>query len=343
MKNKDSLILSISTKEDINKITDNTKYINIDITNPNHEVITYFKKNGHNYKYADKTNDILGYNYVDYNTFIKAETIIDLIFASMPNDLTKIEISKYLYISAAKYLSYNINIDESKNEIYNLTLMNEANNLWGSLSTGNVTDITASKIYYYLCRRLDIETNIEIDESTKESLTKLIIDNQVLITDLYEDIPFIWANMQTRYFATYNDDANLDKRIKYLKNKYTDYYLDKALKNIDYTNEECVWLILNKTKDILNIETIKPSCLSTIYKYIFNKYCKNYNIKINNLFLNSNFKKHFILISYNNIHYSYNYKKKEFSIVNNTDIIENINEGKIGLYYGELIPSIDIS
>ena len=104
MKNKDSLILSISTKEDINKITDNTKYINIDITNPNHEVISYFKKNGHNYKYADKTNDILGYNYVDYNTFIKAETIIDLIFASMPNDLTKIEIAKYLYISAAKYL-----------------------------------------------------------------------------------------------------------------------------------------------------------------------------------------------------------------------------------------------
>ena len=49
MKNKDSLILSISTKEDINKITDNTKYINIDITNPNHEVISYFEKNGHNY------------------------------------------------------------------------------------------------------------------------------------------------------------------------------------------------------------------------------------------------------------------------------------------------------
>ena len=33
---------------------------------------------------------------------------------------------------------------------------------------------------------------------------------------------------------------------------------------------------------ILNIENLKPYELSIIYKYIFNTYCPNYNIKINN-------------------------------------------------------------
>ena len=341
MKNSKALIVSLSKKEDLNKITNDTKYICLDISNPNHEVITYLKKQGQNFKYTTLVNNKTGYNYVSYDTFFKAETIIDLIFASMPNDLTKLEIAKYLYISIAKYLSYNIDLDYEKNELYNINLISEANNLWGSLSLGIATDITASKIYYYLCRRLDIKTNIVIDEETKESLTKLTINNQVLVTDLYEDIPFILANMQTKYFATYNDDENLDKRIKYLKNKYTDYYLDKALKDIDYTSEDCILLILNKTKDILNIDSIKPSCLATIYKYLFNRYCKNYDIKINNLFLNTNMKKHFLLISYDGKHYSYNYKDKEFVIVNDLDIIDNITDGTIGLYLGELIPNVN--
>ena len=32
--------------------------------------------------------------------------------------------------------------------------------------------------------------------------------------------------MKTRHFATYNDDIVLDKKIKYIKNRYNDYYID---------------------------------------------------------------------------------------------------------------------
>ena len=51
--------------------------------------------------------------------------------------------------------------------------------------------------------------------------------------------------MQTKYFTPYNDELDLDKKIKYIKNKYTDSLLDKSLKNIDYTKENCVGDILS--------------------------------------------------------------------------------------------------
>ena len=49
------------------------------------------------------------------------------------------------------------------------------------------------------------------------------------------------------------------------------------------------------------------------------------------------------MISYNNEHYSYNYKKKSFVKVNDTDILDNMKTGKIGLYLDEFIPNIKIN
>ena len=338
MKNKSSLIVSISNIKDIEKITKDTKYINIDITNYNHDIIAYFQEHGDNFMYSEKIENMIGYNYVSYNEFVKAENLIDMIYANMPRELTELEISKYLYTSIASCVFFDINIDSNKNELYNLSLMNNVNNLWGSLSLGRVTDISIAKIYYYLCKRLDIDVSIIYDNN--EYKNKLQINNQVLLVNLFKDIPYIQGKMQTRYFATYNDDIELDKKINYIKNKYNDYYIDKSLKDIDYMKEDCVWQILYKTQKLIDIENIKPVELSIIYNYIFNKYCPNYNIKINNLFLNNENKNHFIMISYNDSHYSYNYKKKTFVKVNDNDIIDNINIGKIGLYLNEYIPNL---
>jgi len=343
MKNTKSLNVSISSIKDIAKIKENTKYINIDITNYDSEVISYFINNGKNYLYSEIIDGVKGYIYVDYNEFVEAENIINMIFANMPANLNKLEISKYLYISIAKNVFFDINICEEKNENCSFSLISNVNNLWGSLSQKRVTATSISKIYYYLCKRLEIDSKIVITDDNKEILNKLQIDNQILIVNLLEDIPYIQASMQTRYFGTYNDDLELDKKIKYIKNKYNDYYLDKTLKNIDYTKEECVEEILYKTQKIINIEKIKPVELSIIYNLIFNKYCPNYDIKINNLFLNNKNKNHFIMISYNNDHYSYNYKKKSFVKVNDIDILNNIKIGKIGLYLNELIPNINMN
>ena len=46
----------------------------------------------------------------------------------MPNDLSQIAISKYLYISLAKRVFFDINISSDKNEICNLSLISNINN-----------------------------------------------------------------------------------------------------------------------------------------------------------------------------------------------------------------------
>ena len=341
MKNTRSLIVKIENTKDLDKITKDTKYLNLDITNLNHDIITYFKENGTNYLYSDKINDILGYTYASYNDFVRAEEIIDLIYSKMPSDLSTLEMAKYLYINIAKHVSFDINSDYEKNALYNLDLIGKVNNLWSSLALGSVSSISISKIYYYLCRRISIDVDIIFNKETNEYQNKLIINNQVLKVNIFKDIPYIKAGMKTRYFATYNEDVYLDKKIKYIKDKYNDYYLDKALKNIDYTKEECIKEVLAKTQRIIDIDRINPNELNIIYYDIFKEYCPNYNIKINNLFLNNHGKFHFIMISCGDNHYSYNYRKKTFVKVNNTDIINNINIGKIGLYLNEYIPNIN--
>ena len=343
MKNTHSLVVSISSIKDIDKIKENTKYINIDITNSDYNVIDYFLKNGSNYLYSEIIDGTKGYIYVSHEEFVLAETIIGNIYANIPDNLNKLELSRYLYIALAKYVFFDINLNREKNETYSFGLTSKINNLWGSLSSGRITSSSIAKIYYYLCRTLDINISIEMDVETKEFYNKLIIDNLVLNVNLFKDIPYIQNNMETLYFSTYNNDLDLDKKIKYVKNKYTNRLIDSALKNIDYTKENCLEEILSKTEKIINIDNIKPVELSIIYEHIFSKYCPNYNIKINNLYLNNQEKTHFIMISYNDIHYSYNYKKKSFIKVNDNDILDNIKIGKIGLYLNEFIPNIKIN
>lgn len=183
MKNNHSLVVSVSTIKDIDKIKENTKYINIDITNCNHDIIDYFLKNGKNYLYSETIDGTKGYIYVSYDEFSKAESIINAIYADMPNDLSKLEIARYLYTCIAKYVFFDINIIPEKNETYSFSLTSNINNLWGSLSIGRVTDISAAKIYYYLCRRLDIEISLEINHDTKEAYNKLTIENIILNAD----------------------------------------------------------------------------------------------------------------------------------------------------------------
>ena len=166
----------------------------------------------------------------------------------------------------------------------------------------------------------------------------LTIQNRTIIVDITQDIPYIQGDFKTKNFLGYDDNLELDKKIGYIKEDYNENQIEKSLRSIDYSNEEIVPNILEKTAKILNINNIKPIELSIIYEKIFAKYCPNFDIKINNLYMN-NYpqKEHFILINYNNIYYSYNYTKKTFVEINENEIIKNIEEQKIGIYLNEKI------
>ena len=81
--------------------------------------------------------------------------------------------------------------------------------------------------------------------------------------------------------------------------------------------------------------------MSVIYENIFNKYCPNYEIKINNLYIqNSANKEHFILIAYDKKYYSYNYARNSFVEIPKEELTKNIETKKIGTYLNEKIPFI---
>ena len=77
---RESIILTLNDISDINKLKDsNIKYLNININLVDKEVIDYLKQYGQNYLYSENLNNINGYIYVDYDTFLKGELLIEKI------------------------------------------------------------------------------------------------------------------------------------------------------------------------------------------------------------------------------------------------------------------------
>jgi hypothetical protein len=328
--------------DDIKKLKEqkSVKYINLDISNPNLEVIYYLIENGQNYSYSDMLNDQNGYIYVSYDIFKDSELLILEIINNIPTNLTKLEIAKYLYITIGKIIGYDINILPDKNETFNFQKISTINNIWGCLNTQKGTNISFTKIYLYLCRLINIDCNLIIASKIGYLKNSLNINNTKIITDITQDIPYIQANFRTKYFLGYNDNIELDKKINYIKDDYSETKIEKVLKNLDYNSDKFLKQILIKTQNIINVSEINPIELGIIYNMVFSKYCPNYDISINNLFINknNNNKEHFVVISYQNKYYSYNYNHSSFVEISYNEILKNLENKNIGIYLNERIP-----
>lgn len=333
--NSTDVIVSVSCMSDIEKITSNTKYINLAIDKVDIKVIDYFLLNGSDYLYSDSINNKNGFIYVSYDVFKNGESIIDNIIDNMPNKLSNIELIRYVYISLGKIFSVDINMLDDKNDVISFNNISTINNIWGSLSKGKVTDVSACKIFMYVLSRLGIDSEL-ISSSIKGNIAnKINLDNDTLIVDLYNDISYIQGGFVTKYFDKYNEDKKLDKKILYIKDDYTDYYIDNALKGIDYTKENMVSKILSLSEKFIDIKNIGIMELSKIYKDIFNRYSSNYDVKINNFYVYNGDREHFIVISYSDKYYSFNYNKGCFIDISYDIILDNLKNKRIGLYNNE--------
>ena len=112
MKDSSQIRMNIKTMEDINKLKEmkQVKYLNLDIMNPNLEVIYYLIDHGQNYSYSERIENQNGYIYVPHEIFKQSELFILDIINSIPTNLNEIEIARYLYITIGKNLGYDINI-----------------------------------------------------------------------------------------------------------------------------------------------------------------------------------------------------------------------------------------
>ena len=339
--NKDTkIIMDINSMEDIKilKKTPSVKYINLSLTSPNLEVIYYLLEHGENYSYSEQIDDKRGYIYVPFEIFKKSQNFILDVINNIPENLNKIEVARYFYITIGKNIGYDINTFSEKNETFSLEKINTINNIWGSIYHTKGTNKSFTKLYLYLCRIMRIDCTItETEDNYLKNI--LTINNRKIETDITKDIPYIQASFKTKYFTGYDDNLELDKKICYIKDEYSEVKINEVLKNIDYNNKDLFNIILLATSKIININDLKPTELGIIYEYIFKKYCPNYEIKINNLYIvNENNKEHFILINYNNKAYSYNYYKNSFIEMPIDEILTNIDEQKIGIYQNEIIP-----
>lgn len=344
--NKYPLVLTIHNMDDIEllKKNDKTEYINIDLDSPNREVINYLKENGQKYYYADTINSLNGYIYVDYNTFIKGEEIIDTIISVIPQELNEVEMCKYLYKSIGRIISYDINTMYYKNELFDFNKLNTINNLWGSLANLKGTNTSYTKIFYYLCRILGLNNKIICINEQGYLANKIETKENTFITDITKDIPFIQAKFQMRHFGNYNDDIDMDKKIKYIKDDYSDIKLANKLKKINFNKEDILENMLDIIENIININDTGPIELGTILNIIFQKYCSSNHITINNLYTIDihNNQEHFILISDKDNYYSYNYRMNKFLPISRVDLERNIKNKKIGIYLNEIIPNLNM-
>ena len=344
MKDSSPIRMIIKNMEDIKHLenTPSIKYINLDIMNPNLEVIYYLLKNGKNYSYSESLKDETGYIYVSYDVFKQSQNFILDIINSIPLSLSELEIARFLYITIGKNIGYDINILPDKNEVFNLQNISTVNNLWGSLYYSKGTNHSLSKLYLFLCRIMNISCKIITTGQLGYQKNILSIDNRELITDITQDIPFIQANFKTKNFLGYNDNLTLDKKIAYIKDDYNDNKIDTILLYLDYQKENIFQEMMNQTSKIIQVNHVKPIELGIIYKEIFEKYCPNFNVSITNLYINHYQKKeHFLLINFSQKHYSFNYTKNSFVEIPKEELIKNLENKKIGLYLNEKIPFID--
>ena len=254
-------------------------------------------------------------------------------------NLSELEIARYLYITIGKNIGYDINILPDKNETFSLKNISIINNLWGSIYYGKGTNTSLTKLYHYLCRFMNIDSKIMTTSKLGYQKNLLTIQNRTMMVDITQDIPYIQANFKTKNFLGFDDNLDLDKKIGYIKDNYSETKIEKVLRNLDYNEDIIVSKILEQTSKIINIKNIRPIELGMIYENIFTRYCPNYDIQIHNLYMNTYpTKEHFIMISFKNMYYSFNYMKNKFVQIDEKEIIQSIEEKKVGIYLNEKIP-----
>lgn len=334
----EDVALSIKSSDDLKKISNKTKYINIATDNGDKEVVDYFINNGREYCYSELDTSYRGYVYVPYEIFRDGEDIIERMIDKIPNNFSTLEKVRYVYIFLGRLLSLDINSMEEKNDIISLTTMGNTQNIWGALVKRKITRKTSSILLMYVYSRMGIKCERVYNGINGSVANKIYLDDDnFIVVSLADDMGNIQGKFRTMYFDNYNDDRVIDKKIGYIKDKYMDEIIDTALGKISYTEENVLEEILSKSSAVLDIKVVGVYELCEIYRKIFKMYCPNYDIRINNLYVSRNYyqKEHFIVISYGDRMYSYNYSKDYFMIVDGNDLAKNIDSNRIGIYEDE--------
>ena len=201
MKDISSLVMLLKNKEDcIKLVNSDVKYVNIDIGNPNMDIINYLLDSNNNWFVGDYLDNKYGYVYIDIDKFKEGQNVINGILLGIDYDYSDLEKARYLYIKLCKLVNFDINVVANKCDIYNFSLSNNINNIWESISSGRVSNISITKLYLYLCSLVGIECELVNSGDANYLVNKINIDGKSMIVDITKDMAFVQAGFKTKYF-----------------------------------------------------------------------------------------------------------------------------------------------
>lgn len=228
------------------------------------------------------------------SVIIKKRTLqrqIDIIINNMPENLSEIEIIRYIYLNLGKLLvsntnySYNLNFEKRHNIFIN-----------GKNSpipqTNEIICNSGSELLTYTLKKLGVNAetyyNIGIDHA--ETIVNTL-DNKLYCLNLIGDLSRIHTNRKTKYFAESSDTGILNAEIKLIYQKLPDSLSDEELKKIDdkigytfhglYTDD---FISMLKKEFVDNFKYIMPSDLKFENEYDKNEKMRKYALEflINN-------------------------------------------------------------
>ena len=213
---------------------------------------------------------------------INLNTIIEKMNKKFGEDnLSELEISRYLYIELGKILRYKMDyltMHKRKQEDIYFTVIDD----FDDIRTNAWICVQMSDMYVELLRRVGIKASTErdvksqIDYILPHKYTVINLkDGKKIVADLIYDLPFIQLGMKTKHFATNEEDGHKDllseEELKYIDDKIG--YTFRISENEKTYTEAFLEMIKNELND--------PEKMKDYVKNVYNgeKYKKENLIK----------------------------------------------------------------
>lgn len=321
---------------------DGVKYVLLDIGKPDFGVIDYFLRYGENYLYSYCYGDSSGYVYVDYETFKKGQESILKIVLGIDSNYSDLYKARYLYTRLGKIVGKNIDCMSPYAVVYQFDKTLECSNIWGAISSTYVNDVSLSKLYLYLCSLVGVTCSLV--ERDGRFFNKIILGNREVLVDLYQDLYCIQGGLETKWFGDYNHNIEMDRKIGYIRDNYSDFYIQDYIQSHSSLVADEVFLgdFLLYTQKVLGISSFSSFEIFEVYQNLFLRYCSNFNFGVDNLFvkMDDGSREHLVVISGGEECYCYNYVDGSFVLILKEQLDSYFNDGKIGRYNQESIGNL---
>lgn len=170
------------------------------------------------------------------STVIKKRNLkkqLDLIINNVPNNLSEIELIRYIYLSLGKILVFNTNYYYNSNSEIQYQMFDKFKNK-SIPETNEIICNSGAELLTYMLKKfnIDAKTYYGIGAPHAETIVHTS-DNKMYSFNLVGDLSRIQTNRKTRHFAPSQKNSQFSKEFEFVCNRVFDSLSDEELKRID--------------------------------------------------------------------------------------------------------------